>query len=57
MKAKWDLTESWSPKSYELSRQKPSAITKQKPDKEKKVKNQNAQRAKKLGIEYIPKML
>ena len=25
--------------------------------KEKKVKNQNAQRAKKLGIEYIPKML
>ena len=56
-KAKWDLTESWSPKSYELSRQKPSAITKQKPDKEKKVKNQNAQRAKKLGIEYIPKML
>jgi hypothetical protein len=25
-------------------------------DKEKKVKNQNAQRAKKLGIEYIPKL-
>ena len=34
----------------------PGAITKQKPDKEKKVKNQNAQRAKKLGIEYIPKL-
>ena len=56
-KAKWDLTESWNPKSYDLSKQKPSAITKQKPDKEKKVKNQNAQRAKKLGIEYIPKVL
>ena len=53
-KAKWDLTESWDPTARELSRQKPGAITKQKPDKEKKVKNQNAQRAKKLGIEYIP---
>lgn len=55
-KAKWDLTESWDPTARELSRQKPGAITKQKPDQEKKVKNQNAQRAKKLGIEYIPKM-
>ncbi len=36
--------------------QKPGAITKQKPDKEKKVKNQNAHRAKKLGIQYIPKI-
>lgn len=55
-KAKWDLTESWDPEARELSKQKPSAITKQKPEKEKKIKNQNAQRAKKLGIEYIPKM-
>ena len=55
-KAKWDLTESWNPEARELSKQKPSAITKQKPEKEKKIKNQNAQRAKKLGIEYIPKM-
>ncbi len=55
-KAKWDLTESWDPLARELSRQKPGAITKQKPDKEKKVKNQNADRAKKLGIEYVPKM-
>ena len=55
-KAKWDLTESWDPTACDLSRQKPGAITKQKPDKEKKVKNQNAQRAKNLGIEYIPKM-
>ncbi len=56
-KAKWDMTESWDPKSTPLSRQKPGAITKQKPDKEKKVKNQNAERAKKLGIQYIPKMM
>ena len=55
-KAKWDLTESWDPMAREISRQKPGAITKQKPDKEKKVKNQNAQRAAKLGIQYIPKM-
>ena len=55
-KAKWDLTESWDPTARELSRQKAGAITKQKPDKEKKVKNQNAQRAAKLGIQYIPKM-
>ncbi len=55
-KEKWDLTESWDPTDRELSRQKPSAITKQKPDKEKKVKNQNANRAKQLGIQYIPKM-
>lgn len=55
-KAKWDLTESWDPLVRELSLQKPGAITKQKPDKEKKVKNQNVQRAAKLGIQYVPKM-
>ena len=55
-KAKWDLTESWDPLARELSQQKPGAITKQKPDKEKKVKNQNVQRAAKLGIQYVPKM-
>lgn len=55
-KAKWDVTESWDPKEKPLSRQKPGAITKQKPDKEKKVKNQNVERAKKLGIQYIPKI-
>ena len=55
-KAKWDVTESWDPKEKPLSHQKPGAITKQKPDKEKKVKNQNVERAKKLGIQYIPKI-
>lgn len=56
-KAKWDMTESWDPTEKRLYQQKPAAITKQKPDKEKKVKNQNVERAKKLGIQYIPKML
>lgn len=55
-KAKWDITESWDPASTPLARQKPGAITKQKPDKEKKVKNQNVERAKKLGIQYVPKI-
>ena len=36
--------------------QRPRRTAKQKPDKEKKVKNQNADRAKKLGIQYVPKM-
>ena len=55
-KAKWDMTESWDPQARALNKQKPGAITKQKPDKEKKVKNQNAARAQKLGIQYVPKM-
>ena len=55
-KEKWDVTESWDPKARNLARQKPGAITKQKAEKEKKVKNQNAERAKKLGIQYIPKL-
>ncbi len=55
-KEKWDVTESWDPQARNLATQKPGAITKQKPDKEKKVKNQNAERAKKLGIQYIPKL-
>ena len=53
-KAKWPLEISWDPTSLPATRQKPTAIVKQKPDKEKKVKNQNAERARKLGIPYIP---
>jgi len=54
-RAKWDITESWNPLEMPLNRQKPSEIVKQKPDKEKKIRNRNAERAKKLGIEYLPK--
>lgn len=53
-KAKWPVQISWNPASVDLTRQKPSAIIKQKPDKEKKIKNQNAERARKLGIPYVP---
>jgi uncharacterized protein (DUF2141 family) len=54
-RAKWDATRSWSPTDTPLYRQKPSAITKQKADKQKQVQHRNADRAKKLGIQYIPK--
>ncbi len=53
-KANWPVEKSWNTASLPGTRQKPSAIIKQKPDKEKKIKNQNVQRAQKLGIQYIP---
>lgn len=53
-KAKWDVNRNWNPVSRPLFQQKPSVITKQKPEQDKKVKHQNAQRAKKMGIQYIP---
>lgn len=52
-KAKWDVTRNWNLTSRRCFEQKPSAITKQKPDKEKKLKNRNQERAKQLGKEYI----
>lgn len=53
-KAKWDMTMSWNPTEKPLYQQKPADITKQKADKEKKIQNRNAQRAAKLGIQYLP---
>lgn len=54
VRAKWDLTETWNPTATPVIRQKPAAVTKQKPDQDKKIKHQNARRAEQLGIEYIP---
>ena len=53
-RAKWDFSETWNPKTKPLYQQKPSAITRQKADKEKKVQQRNADRARKLGIPYEP---
>lgn len=53
-KAKWDMTVNWNPTEKPLYQQKPADITKQKADKEKKIQNRNAQRAAKLGIQYLP---
>lgn len=49
-KAKWDLTVAWNVNAVPLTAQKPGAITKQKPDKEKRKTNRNADRARELGI-------
>lgn len=51
-KAKWDLTLTWDPRSSAVL--KPAEIVKQKADTKKTQKNRNAERAKQLGIEYIP---
>lgn len=53
-KAKWDLTLNWNPDSRNAANQKPYAITKQKPEKDKTIKRRNAERAKKMGIQYVP---
>lgn len=53
-KAKFDITLPWDLTGTPRTRQKPGAITKQKPDKEqKKLQNRNEERARQLGIEYI----
>lgn len=46
LKAQWEITQEWNPASYPLAKQKPMKITKQKPDKERKSKNRNADRKK-----------
>ena len=55
-KEKFDVTLPWNLTSTPLIRQKPAAITKQKPDKEKQLRNRNADRARELGIEYVKKV-
>ena len=52
-KAKWDVERQWDLEGTPRYRQKPLAITKQKPDKEKQLKNRNLERAKQLGKEYV----
>ena len=55
-KAKFDVILPWNLKGTPLTRQKPGAIIKQKPDKEQqKLRNRNAERARQLGIEYVKK--
>lgn len=54
-KEKWDLTLTWNPTAKPLWQQKPEAIKKQKADKQKTIQHKNLDRAKKLGIQYIPK--
>lgn len=53
-KAKWDATLQWNLTERRRFQQKPSALVKQKNSKTKKKQmNRNAERAKRLGIEYV----
>ena len=55
-KAKWDITKTWNLTSKPIYRQKPGIITKQKADKEKTIRQRNAERASSKGIE-LPEYL
>lgn len=52
-KEKWDISLTWNPTSRDAAHQKPYAITKQKPEKDKTIKKRNIERAKKLGVTYM----
>jgi hypothetical protein len=52
-KQKWDVSRSWNLTSTPRYQQKPQAITKQKPDKQKQLKNRNIERAREKGIKYM----
>ena len=52
IKANWDITTEWKLNQARLDRQKPLEITKQKPEKEKQLKNRNKTRAEQLGIPF-----
>lgn len=47
---KWDVTREWNLQARPLDKQKPGAITKQKADKQKTIKQRNADRARELGV-------
>ena len=46
LKAQWEITQNWNPTALPLAQQKPQKIIKQKPDKERAIRNRNADRRK-----------
>ena len=52
-KEKWETTRQWNLTATPLYKQKPMAITKQKPDKKKQLRNRNIERARSMGREYV----
>ena len=52
-KAQWDNNRKWNLKALPRFKQKPAKITKQKPDQQKKQRNRNIERARKMGKEYL----
>lgn len=53
-KAKWDLTIEWNPTVRIATEQKPPELIKQKGDSKKKTQSRNLERARSLGIIYVP---
>lgn len=51
-KAKWDVTLNWNPKERTAEQQKPTKITKQKAEQQRKIQQRNIERARKMGIPY-----
>lgn len=49
LKAQWEITQEWNPTAIPWAKQKPQKITKQKPDKERTIRNRNAERASRKG--------
>lgn len=49
-RAKWDVTRTWNLTAKPLDKQKPAELVKQKGDKQKTIKQRNAQRAQDKGI-------
>lgn len=49
VRARWDIEQDWDIWSLPLTQQKPAELTKQKADKEKTVKERNAERLRQLG--------
>lgn len=48
LRAKWEVEQDWDVRGIPLVRQKAAAITKQKPDQEKQIKNRNAERDREM---------
>lgn len=49
LKAGWELTQTWDVRGIPLNTQKPTRLVKQKPDKEKRIKNRNKEREEQWG--------
>ncbi|MCQ2243346.1 MAG: Ig-like domain-containing protein [Bacteroidaceae bacterium] len=54
VKEKWDKTISWNPNNTRLDKQKPQAIIKQKGEKKRQRSNRNMDRARKMGLKFLP---
>ena len=48
VKAKWEMEQAWDVRGIERDKQKPMAITKQKPDKKKDIKDRNRKREEEM---------